>query len=61
MDIAFDISKFGPNKVIITGIIKDGLVNNFAYDRVVNNSFITSSEFNGKAYSGTGDVFASIL
>lgn len=61
MDIAGDISKLGPSKVVITGIIKDGLVYNFSYDKVINNSFMVSSEFNGKSYSGTGDVFSSIL
>lgn len=61
MDIAGAISELGPSKVIITGIIKDGLVYNFSYDKVINNSFMVSSEFNGESYSGTGDVFASIL
>lgn len=61
MNIAKDISALGPNKVIITGIIQDGLVYNFAYDKVANKSFIASSEFNGKSYSGTGDIFASII
>lgn len=61
MDVAKEISRLGPSKVIITGIIQDGLVHNFAYDKTINNSFISSSDYNGKAYSGTGDIFASIL
>lgn len=61
IDIAKEISTLGPSKVIITGIIKDELVYNFAYDKVRNESFISSSKFNGKSYSGTGDIFASII
>lgn len=60
-DIAGDICKLGPSKVVITGMVKDGLVYNFSYDKVIYDSFMVSSELNGKSYSGTGDIFASIL
>lgn len=35
MDIAGDICKLGPSKVVITGMVKDGLVYNFSYDKVI--------------------------
>lgn len=59
--IAHEVSELGPEKVVITGIVRDGNVLNFAYDRIKDEIFFTYSKYNNRSYSGTGDIFASIL
>ncbi len=61
LNIAKDISKLGPRKVIITGIIKENSIYNFAYNKSNNEFFIVKSEFNNESYSGTGDIFTSVV
>lgn len=61
MEIAHEVSNLGPEKVVITGIVRNGNVMNFAYDRSKDETFFTTSKYNDKSYSGTGDIFASIL
>ncbi|WP_411168104.1 pyridoxamine kinase [Clostridium sp. MB05] len=61
LNIAKDISKLGPSKVIITGIIKENSIYNFAYNKSNNEFFIVKSEFNNESYSGTGDIFTSVV
>lgn len=61
VDIARDISNLGPSKVVITGIIKDDVIMNLGYDKDSNKHFFTSSKYNNCSYSGTGDIFTSIL
>lgn len=61
LNMAKDISKLGPSKVIITGIIKDDNIINFGYDKDLNTHFFVSVKYNGKSYSGTGDIFTSII
>lgn len=61
LDIAKEISELGPEKVVITGIVKDDKVITFAYDRKNNENFLVSSTYNKKTYSGTGDIFTSIV
>ncbi|GAB6170489.1 pyridoxamine kinase [Clostridium carnis] len=60
-DIAKDICKLGAKKVIITGIIKDNEIWNVAYDSKENEYNIVKCKYNNKSYSGTGDVFTSII
>lgn len=59
--IAREISEMGPKKVIITGIIKENKIYNYAYDKDKNECFIAEAEFNNESYSGTGDIFTSII
>lgn len=59
--IAKDISKMGPNKVIITGIVIEDKVYNLAYDRNKDEVFIVENNYINKHYCGTGDIFASII
>jgi pyridoxine kinase len=61
LNTAKDISKLGPSKVIITGIIKENSIYNFAYNKSNNEFFIVKSEFNNESYSGTGDIFTSVV
>ncbi|WP_346816829.1 pyridoxamine kinase [Clostridium septicum] len=59
--IAKEIINLGPKKVIITGIISKNEIWNFAYDKELKESFIVRSNYNNKSYSGTGDIFTSIV
>lgn len=61
LEIAKDISKLGPDKVVITGIVREDKIMNLGYDKNTNNHFFTCNNYNNKSYSGTGDIFASIL
>lgn len=61
LGIAKEISELGPEKVVITGVVKDDKVITFAYDRKNNESFFVASSYNKKSYSGTGDIFTSII
>lgn len=60
-EISREISELGPEKVVITGVIKDDEVITFAYDKERDESFSFSNPYNNKSYSGTGDIFASII
>ena len=59
--MAREIAKMGPEKVIITGIIRKNKIYNFAYDRKIDKFLKVSTEYNNKSYSGTGDIFTSII
>ncbi|VYU04662.1 pyridoxamine kinase [Clostridium tertium] len=61
IEICKKISNLGPEKVIITGIIKENNIYNYAYDKEKNEVFKVKSKFNHESYSGTGDVFTSII
>ncbi len=61
IEIAKDISKLGPDKVIITGILEGDSISNMAYDKTTDEIFFTSIKYNHCSYSGTGDIFTSIL
>lgn len=61
LDIAKEIAELGPEKVVITGFIKGDEVITFAYDKKNNKSFFVYSSYNKKSYSGTGDIFTSII
>lgn len=60
-EIAKKISNMGPKKVVITGIIEGDMISNLAYDRNEDKTFIVTSKYNKTSYSGTGDIFSSIL
>lgn len=59
--MAREIANMGPEKVIITGIIRENKIYNFAYDRNIDKFLKVSTEYNNKSYSGTGDIFTSIV
>ena len=59
--IAKEISKMGPEKVIITGVIRDNKIYNFAYDKIEDKFSKVESYFNNESYSGSGDIFTSII
>lgn len=61
INIAKDLSNLGPEKVIITGIIRDEKIYNLSYDKNTNKSFTYGLEYNKCSYSGTGDIFVSII
>jgi pyridoxine kinase len=61
VEIAKEISKSGPKKIIITGIVIDNKIYNFSYDKEIDKYFFVSSDFINKSYGGTGDIFVSIL
>lgn len=59
--IAREISDMGPEKVIITGVIRKNKICNYAYDRRLDEFFIIDTDYNNESYSGTGDIFTSII
>ncbi len=63
ISIAKDVSDLGPSKVIITGIVnfENDTISNLAYDRALDEVFFTSTKYNHCSYSGTGDIFCSII
>ena len=61
MRIAKKLAQMGPEKIIITGIIRESEIYNFAYDKGRDEFFIVKSVFNNESYSGTGDIFTSII
>ncbi|GAA0762557.1 MULTISPECIES: pyridoxamine kinase [Clostridium] len=60
-EIAVKISEMGPKKVIITGIIRENKIYNFVYDKEEDKVFMVKEYFNNESYSGTGDIFTSII
>ena len=61
MRIAKKLAQMGPEKIIITGIIRESEIYNFAYEKGRDEFFIVKSVFNNESYSGTGDIFTSII
>ena len=59
--IAKKLSELGPSKVIITGIIRDNMIYNLSYDKEEDKAFTYGLEYNKCSYSGTGDIFVSII
>ena len=59
--IAKKLSELGPSKVIITGIIRDNMIYNLSYDKEEDKAFTYELEYNKCSYSGTGDIFVSII
>lgn len=59
--IAKEISCLGPKKVVISGCIEGNKISNYGYDREKDEIYIITNEYNSISYSGTGDIFASII
>ncbi len=61
IDLAKEISDLGPEKVIITGlVIKDHIIN-VGFDKSTGEVFSYQTDYNHQYYSGTGDIFTSIV
>lgn len=61
-EIAKDISGMGPEYVVITGIHEPGKkITNLAYDRKNDICTFITKDYMKCSYSGTGDIFASVL
>lgn len=61
IDIAKDLSSIGPENVVITGIIENNNILNLAYNKSNDTAYFTSVKYNNHSYSGTGDIFTSII
>lgn len=59
--MAKEISSMGPKQVVITGVVRGDAVYNYVYDFNIGRQFQFSAGFNHCSYSGTGDIFASIV
>ncbi|PHV69204.1 pyridoxine kinase [Sporanaerobium hydrogeniformans] len=61
---AKELSKLGPKQIVITGVGQSEgsqIVSNLGMDFNKNEFFEEKVAYNGISYSGTGDIFASIL
>lgn len=61
LSIAKEISMMGPKEVIITGIIVGDEIMNLSYNRELDQSYYCVSKYKKKYFSGTGDIFSSII
>lgn len=61
INLAKDVCSIGPSKVVITGILEGDNILNLAYDKAIDKYFFTSVKYNNCSYSGTGDIFTSII
>lgn len=61
IEMAKNLSKLGPDKVIITGVVRDNMIYNLSYDKETDSTFTYGLEYNKRSYSGTGDIFVSII
>lgn len=61
IQIAKELSNLGPHKVIITGILRDNKIYNLSYDKNEDKTFTYGLPYNKCSYSGTGDIFVSIV
>lgn len=61
VNIAKDLSSLGPENVVITGIIEDNNILNLAYNKTKDEAYFTAVKYNNQSYSGTGDIFTSIV
>lgn len=55
------LSALGPQKIIVTGLIEDDEMYNIGIDLEKGEWHEVKVAYNHKSYSGTGDIFASIL
>lgn len=60
-EMLVELSKFGPSQILITGVVESNKIYNYTYDKTTEEFNIISSDYNGKYYSGTGDIISSII
>ena len=58
--IAMALSDMGPSSIVISGLLREGYLENFIYDKA-NGVSIVRERMIGEFRSGTGDVFSSII
>ena len=61
LEIAKALGKFGPEKIIITGVTIEEDFCNIYYDTINDKMFISKINHIEESYSGTGDLFTSII
>lgn len=61
ISIAKTLSSLGPENVVITGIVENDNIVNLAYNKTTDQPYFTSVKYNNRSYSGTGDIFTSIV
>lgn len=59
--MAKSLSSLGPRYVIITGVIIDDEILNVLYIKESDEFYIEKYHYNNYSYSGTGDIFASLI
>ena len=59
-NIAMALSDMGPKSIVISGLLRDGYLENFIYDKESGISIVREKMI-GEFRSGTGDVFSSII
>ncbi|SFE16443.1 pyridoxamine kinase [Peptostreptococcus sp. D1] len=60
-EICRELSKLGPETVIITGYIEGDTIYNVCYSATNEEFFRVGSFYNKQSFSGTGDIFTSIV
>ena len=58
--MAAKIASMGPEKVVITGIMRANFINNYVFEKGREPKIIRSKKL-GESRSGTGDIFSSII
>lgn len=56
-----DLKALGPKKIIVTGLIEEDEMYSVGIDLEQDEWYEVKTAYNHKSYSGTGDIFASIL
>lgn len=59
--ICLELRELGPSKIVITGISREEEITNFFYDGESNEFGKYTTAYNKKYFSGTGDIFSSIV
>ncbi|MDD7182812.1 pyridoxamine kinase [Peptostreptococcus porci] len=60
-EICRELSKLGPETVIITGYIEEDTIYNVCYNATNEEFFKVGNFYNKQSFSGTGDIFTSIV
>lgn len=59
--LAKEISDLGPKFVVITGIVEEDKIKNIAYSKDEDKFYIKEENYYPYSFSGTGDLFASLI
>ena len=59
--LAEEIAALGPRQVVVTGVAQPDAVTNYLFDYHTGERMAIGSGYNHKSYSGTGDIFASVV
>lgn len=55
------VADLGPKKIVVTGVDKNGVLNNYCYDKENDVLQIVTNEKSGENRPGTGDIFSAIV